>query len=64
MLKKAGFGTFKIFNGSEFNISTELKLFKNEFSLVRLILRKLLNRIELGGFTLNSVMVVYAKKSH
>ena len=63
MLKKAGFEIFKIYNGSEFNISTELKLFKDDVSLGRLLLRKLLNKVEFRGFTLNSVMVVYAKKS-
>ena len=64
MLKKAGFEIFKIFNGSEFGISTELKLFKDGAPLRKLLVRKLLNKVEFRGFTLNSVMVVYAKKSH
>lgn len=63
MLKKAGFKNFKIFNGSEFNIRTEIKLFKDDLFLGRLLFRKLLNKMEFRGFTLSTVMVVYAKKS-
>lgn len=62
MLEKTGFEVVKVFNGSEFNISAEFKLFKDSVSILRLLLRKLLSKVEFKGFTLNTTMVVYAKK--
>lgn len=64
MLKKSGFKIFNSINGSEFDILTEFKLFKGEVSFGAIFVRKLLNKIEFRGFTLNSNMVIYAKKSN
>ena len=63
MLNQAGLEVITIFNGSEFDIATEMELFRKEVALPRLLLRKLLKKIDIGGFTLNTAMVVHAKKS-
>lgn len=62
MLKNSGFKILKIFNGSEFNIYTEWKLFKGDVPIFRILLRKILNRAEIGNLTFNTTMVIYAKK--
>lgn len=62
MLEKTGFEAVRIYNGSEFSLAAELKLFKNEVPVWRLLLRKLLNKAACGRFTLNTTMVVYAGK--
>ena len=62
MLQKAGFKIIIIFQGSEFDMSTELKLFKDEVPVWKLFLRKLFNNVSLMGYALNSSMVVYAAK--
>jgi 2-polyprenyl-3-methyl-5-hydroxy-6-metoxy-1,4-benzoquinol methylase len=63
MAEKAGFKCIRIFNGSEIAFLSELRLFRDSVLWPRLLLRKLLNGVSFGNFTLNSTIVCYFKKA-